>query len=146
MPGIRIVTASMISIMIAEFVNSYLMAKLKLRRKSNSLGMRIFISCSFSFLLDLTVFLTLAFYGTMPNNALFQLICFAYLKKIICQIILFPVICYLIMMLKKAEGVEIYDFDTQFNPFSLDNVYDLYPERDKINNRYASSPIALQPF
>ena len=47
----------------------------------------------------------------------------AYIKKITCEIIMFPFIFYAINLLKKWENVDIFDQDTKFNPFSLDNIY-----------------------
>lgn len=125
LPELRIVTASIISFLMAEFVNSYLMAKMKIRSQGRSLVKRILISCGFSFLFDIICFLTLAFYGSMSNPLLVKLIFYAYLKKILCQLVIFPMICYLISVLKRAEGIEVYDYDTKFIPFSLDNVYEL---------------------
>ncbi len=82
-PGIRIAIASGVSFIISEFANSYLMAKMKMSSKGKSLIKRIFVSCSCSFLLDIILFLTLAFYGTMPNEMLLTLIYVAYIKKVI---------------------------------------------------------------
>ncbi len=124
-PGMRIAIASSVSFIISEFANSYLMAKMKISSKGKSLIKRIFVSCSCSFLLDIILFLTLAFYGTMPDEMLFTLICIAYIKKVLCQIIFFPLVCYIASLLKKYEGIDLYDYNTKFNPFSLDNVYEL---------------------
>lgn len=125
LPEIRIVSASVISFLMAEFVNSYLMAKIKIRSHGRSLVKRILISCGFSFLFDIICFLTLAYYGSVSNSLLVKLIFYAYVKKTLCQAALFPVVCYLIGVLKRAEGIEVYDYNTKFIPFSLDNVYEL---------------------
>jgi hypothetical protein len=61
----------------------------------------------------------------MPDSTLEKLIFFAYAKKIICQILFIPVIYGLSAWLKKLEGFDIYDYDTAFNPFSVDNIYQL---------------------
>ena len=47
-----------------------------------------------------------------------------YLKKCLCQLLFIPLIWYLIELLKNAEGIDVYDYDTKFNPFSIDNVYE----------------------
>lgn len=124
-PGMRIVIASLISFLIAEFLNSFLMAKMKIFNKGKSLVKRITISYALSFLLDITFFLTLAFYGRIPNAALETLIAYAYLKKMLCQLFFIPIIFYCTNLLKKLEGVDIFDYDTNFSPFSLDNVYQI---------------------
>jgi uncharacterized integral membrane protein (TIGR00697 family) len=125
LPETRIVVASLISFLMAEFLNSYLMAKMKIWSHGRSLVKRILVSCGFSFLFDIIFFLTLAFYGSMENSILIKLILYAYLKKTLCQAALFPLICYVISVLKRAEAFEVYDYNTKFIPFSLDNVYEL---------------------
>lgn len=122
MPETRIILASIVSFFISAFINSYLMAKMKLEQK-RSLVKRIMISSACSFLFDVSCFLTLAFYGTMPDLVLVTLILYAYIKKIVFQFLLFPVILLCINWLKKLEAIDINDYDTRFNPFSLDNIY-----------------------
>jgi uncharacterized integral membrane protein (TIGR00697 family) len=125
LPEIRIVIASIISFLICEFVNSYLMAKMKIKSQGRSLAKRIIVSCGVSFLFDIVFFLTLAFYGSMPNSLLVVLIFYAYLKKVLFQALLFPIFVFAVHKLKVLEGREVYDYNTNFLPFSLDNVYEI---------------------
>lgn len=127
-PETRIVAASLFSFLIADFINSYLMAKMKIKSNGGSLVKRILIASSISLSFDLCCFITLAFYKTMPDYFFIKLLFSAYWKKILCQLFLFPLVCYLIALLKKLEGIELYDYDTQFNPFSLDNAYEIPTE------------------
>ncbi len=123
-PGMRIAIASLISFITSDFINSYLMAKMKIKSQGKSLIKRIIVSCGFSFLFDITFFFILAFYGTISNELLTKLIFYAYIKKVFCQIAFFPIVDYLVYHLKRLEGIDIYDCNTKFNPFSFDNVYD----------------------
>jgi uncharacterized integral membrane protein (TIGR00697 family) len=123
MPETRIIAASLISFLFSEFINSYLMARMKINSQGKSLLKRVLVSSGFSFFLDVTCFLLLAFYGTMPDSMLEKLIFYAYLKKVLCQILFLPAIFGLSAWLKKLEGIDICDYDTSFNPFSLDNLY-----------------------
>lgn len=123
-PQTRIIFASLTSFLLSDFINSYLMAKMKIKNQGKSLLKRIFISCGISLSLDITCFMLLAFYGTMPNIVLLKLLIAAYLKKCFCQLLFIPLIWYLIELLKNAEGIEVYDYDTKFNPFSIDNIYE----------------------
>jgi len=123
-PEIRIIFASLTSFLISDFSNSYLMAKMKIRSRGKSLLKRIIISSSLSLSIDIICFMLLAFYAAMPSSLLSKLMIAAYLKKLLCQIILFPLILYLIDKLKKSERIDIYDYDTKFNPFSIEAVYD----------------------
>lgn len=126
LPETRIVAASLVSFFISEFLNSYLMAKMK-THSPKSLIKRILVSSAFSFFFDVSCFLILAFYGKIPDAVLTKLIFYAYIKKILFQILLFPAIVVCVKTLKKYEGVDISDYNTTFNPFSLENVYELHP-------------------
>lgn len=124
-PESRIIIASLISFLLSDFANSYIMAKMKISNQGKSLFKRIITANFYAISIDILCFMLLAFWGAMSPNILLKLMITVYLKKFACQIILIPVLWYLIDLLKKAENIEIYDFDTKFNPFSLDNVYDL---------------------
>ena len=89
-----------------------------------SLTRRIFLSSSLAITIDIVLFLTLAFAGTLPSSVFFKLLTAAYLKKITCELVLLPLIWYLIDKVKEKEGGEIFDVGTDFTPFSMDNVYD----------------------
>jgi hypothetical protein len=124
-PETRIIFASLGSFLLSDFSNSYLMSKMKIKNHGKSLAKRILISSGFSIFIDITCFMLMAFSGAMSVSLLTKLMVAAYFKKVFCQILLFPLIWYLIRLLKKTEGVEIYDYDTKFNPFSIDNIYEL---------------------
>lgn len=130
-PQTRIIVASVLSFLLADFSNSYLMAKMKIKSKGRSLAKRILIASTLSLSIDILCFITLAFYNTMPNLSFMQLMLTVYIKKILSQLLLFPLACYLISLIKDLEGTEVYDYDTQFNPFSFDNFYELTPPKPK---------------
>jgi uncharacterized integral membrane protein (TIGR00697 family) len=138
LPETRIIFASLISFCISTFFNSILMTKMKIRSRGKSLIKRILVANSISLFIDITCFLTLAFYGAMPNGILFNLISVAYLKKIAAELILFPLTWYLIYLFKKKEGVDIYDLNTNLSPFSLDNVYELNSSSSNLSSRCVS--------
>lgn len=135
LPENKIIIASLFSFFIYDFINSYLMAKMKIFSNGRSLIKRVALSTSISFFVDVTFFLTWAYYGTIPNYALFTLIFYAYLKKILSQLILLPIVLYLTKLLKKWEGIDIFDRNTKFNPFVIDNVYELsaFIKKDSAN-------------
>lgn len=124
MQSLRITCASLISFMISFFLNAYIMSNMKLRNHGKALPKRILLSSTAAITLDIVCFITLAFAGTIPTSAFMKLLLAAYSKKIICEIVLLPLIWYLIDKVKAHEGMEVFDFSTNFNPFSMDNVYD----------------------
>ena len=123
MPSLRITGASLVSFIISFFLNAYIMAKMKIRSNGKRLQERILISNLVSLTIDIFLFIFLAFYGTLPFTLLIKLLFAAYVKKIICELAFLPFMGYLIDTIKAKEGIEILDFDTNFAPFSMDNIY-----------------------
>ena len=126
MQSLRISCASSISFMISFFLNAYLMSNMKLRNHGKALPKRILLSSTAAITVDIVCFITLAFAGTIPTTAFIKLLISAFSKKIFCEIMLLPLIWYLIDKMKANEGIEVFDFSTNFNPFSMDNVYDFH--------------------
>ncbi|MCD6040285.1 MAG: hypothetical protein K0S27_1685 [Gammaproteobacteria bacterium] len=124
-PETRIIIASLISFILSDFINSYLIARMKLKSKGLFLYKRIIIASVIALSVDIVCFIFIAFYKILPGNDLVNFLMTVYAKKMVCQIVLLPFVFYLIKLVKKREGVDIYDYDTKFNPFLFDNVYDL---------------------
>lgn len=124
MHSLRITCASLFSFMFSFFLNAYIMAKMKLKSNGRALPKRILLSSTLAITIDIISFLSLAFAGTLPSPIFFKLLLAAYIKKIICEIALLPLIWYLIDKVKQKEGFEIFDVNTDFSPFSMDNIYD----------------------
>jgi len=122
-PQTRIIIASLIAFLFSGFLNSYLMSKFKIR--GQSLLRRILFSSVIAITFDLSIYFLIGFAGVIDLNILKTLFLFAYIKKILFEVLLLPVIWILIDKIKVKEGFEIYDMNTKFTPFSLNNVYSL---------------------
>lgn len=122
--SLRITCASLVSFMFSYFLNAYIMSNMKLKSHGKALPKRILLSSTLAITVDIVCFITLAYAGTIPTTGLMKLLIAAFSKKIICEIALLPLIWYLIDKVKANEGIEVFDFSTNFNPFSMDNVYD----------------------
>ena len=145
LPSLRIIIGSILAFLISEMVNAYLIVKMKLKFTKNHLFLRLLLASSISFMLDITIFMMSAFYGKIHNDVLFHLIILAYLKKVVCQIGLYPLGYVLIKRLKLYEKIEISDLKTNFTPFTLDHEYDIAVNARKkfsdniiVLNRYES--------
>lgn len=125
LPESRIMIASLISYLISDFIFSYVFAKSK--QTGNLLFFRIMKSSIISIIIGVFIFIGISFYQLIPNKLLLQIMLFASIKKILCQIILFPLTYLLINKLKDIEPASVDDFGIDFTPFSLDNVYEIYP-------------------
>lgn len=122
-PQTRIIVASIVAFWFSGFINNYLMATLKCR--GQSLAPRILFSSLVSIIIDLSLFFFIAFWYILPASVFYKIFTFAFAKKILCEIVLLPLIWYLIEIFKRLEGFEVDDVNTHFTPFSFDNVYDL---------------------
>lgn len=115
----RIVAASLIAFFAGEFVNAFIMAKMKILTKGKHLWTRTIGSTVVGQGVDSLIFYPLAFYGLWPTDLLISVIIANFLIKVGWEACLTPVTYKLVGFLKRAEGVDIYDEDTDFTPFSL---------------------------
>ncbi len=119
----RIIIASTISYLCAEPLNSYIMAKLKLKTQGKLMWLRFVLSTTVASLFDSFLFGTLAFYGTMPNHDLIIFNLTMWGIKVFIEICGLPLSLGLARRLKRAEGLDMYDVGTKFSLFSLDAQY-----------------------
>ena len=116
----RIVLASMIAFWAGEFANSYVLAKMKIWTRGRHLWMRTIGSTVVGQGLDSLIFYPLAFWGLAgwPVELLWQVVLSQWAIKTAWEAVLTPVTYAVVGSLKKAEGVEVFDTDTVFSPFS----------------------------
>lgn len=113
----RIVLASLIAYMVGSFSNSFLLAKIKILTKGKMLWIRTISSTIVGELLDSVIFIIIAFWGILPNSLLLTLIISNYLFKTAIEILFTPATYKIVSFLKKKEGEDYYDTNTDFNPF-----------------------------
>ncbi len=116
----RIVAASMLAYFIGEFANSFVLAKMKVRTAGRHLWMRTIGSTIAGEAVDTLLFYPLAFYGTWPDDLLVQVMMANYAIKVGWEVLATPLTYRVVAALKRAEGEDFYDRDTDFTPFSLD--------------------------
>jgi uncharacterized integral membrane protein (TIGR00697 family) len=115
----RIVAASITAFLCGTFVNSYVLAKMKIWTLGRWLWTRIVGSTLCGELVDSIIFYFLAFYGIKPQNQLVALIFTQYALKSAWEILATPVTYRVVAFLKRAENEDYYDIGTNFTPFSL---------------------------
>lgn len=115
----RIVLASLIAYLAGEFSNSYILAKLKIKTQGKMLWLRALGSTIVGQFLDTTIFILIAFAGVLPWHLLGVIWLTNYLFKIIIEIILLPLTYRIVAWLKKKEGEDYFDKDTDFNPIKI---------------------------
>lgn len=116
----RIVLASLTAFWMGEFVNSFVLAKIKLWMSGRLLFIRTITSTIFGEIADSLVFYPIAFYGIWSNEQLISVMIGNYFIKVLWEIIATPFTYLVVGFLKRAEHEDYYDKDTDFNPFSLE--------------------------
>lgn len=116
----RILAASFVAYLVGEFSNSFVLAKMKIATNGRWLWTRTIGSTLVGQGLDSLVFITLAFGGTIPLSALASAIITQWLAKSIYEATVTPVTYKVVNFLKRQEGLDVYDYDTQFSPFALE--------------------------
>lgn len=114
----RIVLGSLVAYLVGEFVNSYILAKLKVATNGRWLALRTIASTLVAQGLDTAIFLLIAFYGVWDNGLLWTVFVSNYVFKVGVEILFTPFTYAIVGYLKKAENEDHYDRDTRFNPFS----------------------------
>jgi queuosine precursor transporter len=115
----RIVLASIIGYFAGEFLNSFVLAKVKLATKGKFLWARTISSTLVGELFDTLLFITIAFWGILPTPVLVSLLISNYIFKVGIEVVFTPVTYLVVNFLKKAEGEDYYDKKTNFNPFKI---------------------------
>jgi queuosine precursor transporter len=116
----RLLAASFIAYLIGEFLNSFVLAKLKVRTAGRFLWLRTISSTIVGQGADSAVFLTVAFLGIVPGGDLGQLILSQWLFKVVYEVIATPFTYWVVNSLKKAEQEDYYDRETDFSPIALE--------------------------
>ncbi len=115
----RIVFASFIGYWAGEFSNSFILAKMKILTKGKYLWTRTISSTIVGEGVDTALFISIAFFGILPNNILLIAGLSGYAFKVIFEIIATPITYLIVAFLKRKEGIDYYDSNTNFNPFQL---------------------------
>ncbi len=117
----RIVLASMCAYFCGEFVNSYVLAKMKILTAGKWLWTRTIGSTIFGEAVDSALFYPLAFYGSgiIPNDKLPLVMLSQFVIKVGVEVVFTPVTYKVVNALKRVELEDYYDRNTDFNPFTL---------------------------
>jgi queuosine precursor transporter len=115
----RLLAASFAAYLIGEFANSLVLAKMKIATKGRWLWTRTIGSTLVGQGVDSLVFISLAFLGTMPIAGLASIIVTQWLGKSLYETAATPLTYVVVNFLKRAEGIDVYDYDTRFNPLAI---------------------------
>jgi queuosine precursor transporter len=114
----RFALASLAAYWAGEFTNSYTLAKLKLFTGGRWLWTRTIGSTVTGQAVDTAVIIVVAFAGSQAPAMLLRMVLSSYLIKVAVEVAATPITYLVVGWLKRAEGVDAFDHDTNFNPFA----------------------------
>jgi uncharacterized integral membrane protein (TIGR00697 family) len=116
----RIVLASLCGFWAGEFVNSFIIAKIKVLTEGRFLWVRTIASTILGEIADSALFYPIAFFGIWSNEQLVSVMIGNYFIKVLWEAAATPFTYVIVNWLKKTEHEDYYDRDTDFNPFTIE--------------------------
>ena len=114
----RIVAASVTAFWVGEFVNSFVLAKMKIWTAGKHLWTRTWGSTIAGQAVDSLIFYPLAFAGVWTTQSVLTVMVTNWALKVLWEILLTPATYAVVGFLKRREGVDVYDTGTEFSPFA----------------------------
>src|SRR5713101_7164034 len=114
----RFIVASLVAFWLGEFTNSYTLAKMKLWTDGKWLWTRTVGSTMTGQFVDTVVVIGIAFGGRASWSTMLNLIISGYVGKVLYEVAVTPLTYLVVNKLQRAEGVDVYDRNTNFNPFA----------------------------
>lgn len=115
----RIVAASCLALWAGELANAFVLARMKLWTGGRLLWTRTIGSTAVGQAVDSALFYPLAFWGVWTPALIVKVMITNYALKVAWEALLTPATYVVIGRLKKAEGVDVFDRDTDFTPFTI---------------------------
>jgi uncharacterized integral membrane protein (TIGR00697 family) len=116
----RIALASLVAFWGGEFINSFVLAKLKVITEGRFLWVRTIGSTFAGEAVDSLIFYPVAFLGTWSNRQVISVMIGNYFLKVFWEVVATPFTYAIVNFLKKTEQEDFYDRNTDFNPFTLE--------------------------
>lgn len=115
----RLIAASLVAYWCGEFTNSFTLAKMKLWTGGKMLWTRTVGSTITGQFVDTIVLVIIGFAGTAPWTTLATLAASAYFGKVIYEVVATPATYAVVGFLKRSEGLDAFDYKSDFNPFHV---------------------------
>ncbi len=115
----RVLIGGWIAVFLGDICNNYLLAKLKVMTNGKYLWLRTISSTIVGQLVNTSAFYIIALGGVLPGDSLVEGILAGWIFKTIIEVAFTPITYLIVKKVKKIEGVDYYDRETDFNPFSL---------------------------
>ena len=115
----RLLLASFCAYLIGEFANAFVLARMKVLTDGRWLWTRTIGSTIVGQGLDSVVFVLIAFGGVFPTGVLQDMVVTNWVLKTAYETVMTPVTYLVVNKLKQAEGIDVFDRDTDFRPIAV---------------------------
>ena len=115
----RLLLASFTAYLVGEFLNSFVLAKLKIATRGRWLWTRTIGSTCLGEGVDSLLFISIAFWGILPFPLLAPTILTQWAIKVGYEVVMTPLTYAIVTFLKRHEGRDTYDDQTDFSPILL---------------------------
>lgn len=115
----RIAVASLAAYVVGEFVNAYVLARLKVATRGRFLWLRTIGSSLVGQGVDTLVFFPIAYLGEWPWSLIGRIMVVAYAVKVGVEVAMTPVTYAVVTFLKRRTGIDTFDVHTRFHPFRI---------------------------
>ena len=113
----RIFAASVMAFWAGEFANAFVMARMKVWTEGRHLWTRTIGSTVVGQGVDSLIFYPLAFLGVWETKLVLTVMATNYLMKVLWEVLLTPVTYKVVGFMKRSEGLDVFDVETEFTPF-----------------------------
>lgn len=115
----RFTLASIIAMFAGDITNNYILAKMKILSKGGNPSGRFVLSTLGGELVNTALFFVIGLWGIIPPELMLGSILFGAAAKTLVEIVLLPVTLRIVKRVKRIEGIDHYDVNTNFNPFKF---------------------------
>jgi hypothetical protein len=115
----RIMAASLLAYLVGSFLNAYIMSRFKVLTRGKGFSLRAVVSTVAGEGADSLIFITVAFAGIFPSQALVTMIFTQALIKTMYEIVVLPLTFLVVKKVKKLEEEDVFDVSVSYNPFRL---------------------------
>src|SRR5215211_8904072 len=115
----RLLAASFAGYLVGEFINSFVLARLKVATEGRFLWLRTISSTVLGQAVDSAIFAAIAFGGEVPGPVLREIMWHNWVLKTAYEALATPVTYLIVSRLKAIEGVDVFDRETNWSPIVL---------------------------
>ena len=115
----RIVAGSIVAFWAGDFMNSYVMARMKVWTRGRYLWARTIGSTMVGQAVDSAIFYPIALAGLWSLDTVIAVSVFTWMFKVAVEVLFTPITYAVVGWLKRAEHEDYFDDQTEFTPFTL---------------------------